>query len=366
VLAVCLFGPVASVQAAVPRQFFGLCPWDSMPPSPTEFSTLSRGGVGTLRFQFFWPSIEPVEGSYDWSRYDTVVGNAAQAHIRVLPDLFGTPAFAGSRRENPPLSSWQARRAWKRFVAAVVRRYGPQGSFWNNKPYYLPVRTWEVWNEESSPAFWYQRVNAKPYAELLRMAHAAARAVDPNAQMLVGGIFPWPRKKGAIPAGQYLDDLYAIPKVKRWFEGVGLHPYAPSWKNIRDIVAARRHQMNRYGDSRTGIWITEFGWASGGNPSPYVKTPEGQAWQLKRVYRMLAYHRLDWRLRSVSWFTPRDRIREQGEPDWWGLHVGLFDATGSEKPAWDAYADVAGGTTTTSSSSPPPKPILPPILRSGG
>jgi hypothetical protein len=338
-----LLGPPPASPA--PNPFFGVASWDSLPPSAAKFQRLSRGGVGTARISVFWPEIEYAQGVYNWSRYDAIVGQAAASGVRVLPCLFGTPSFLAARPENPPLATAKARSAWRRFVKAAVARYGPNGDFWqaNGSIPYHPVRAWEVWNEESSPKFWYHRVNAAAYVRLLRIAHTAAREIDSKATIVVGGLFPWPRTEGAVPLSEYLPKLYNVPKVKRYFEGVAIHPYTPNWKWTRRVMAGSRAVMDRNQDRRTGMWITEFGWSSGGNDSPYTRNPQGQAYQLGKVYRMLLRNRADWKLRAVCWFVWGDRHRQSGEPDWWGLHTGLFDADGAAKPAWSTYAHLAGG-----------------------
>ncbi len=334
-----------SSSAAAPRSFFGVVAWSNHPPSAAKFARLGRGGVGTARIQFYWPEIEPAKGFWSWAPYDGIVANAAAAHVRVLPVLFGTPAWLSSRAQSPPLGTAEARRRWARFVKEAVRRYGPGGKFWLANPTLprLPIRAWEIWNEESSPNFWYRRVSAHGYARLLRIAHRAARDVDSKATAIVGGLFLWPNVDGAIPWKRYLRDLYGEWRVKRNFEGVAIHPYTPNWHWTEMVMRQTRVLMNNRGDSRTGLWITEFGWSSGGNPSPYTRNRTGQGYQLRHVYRMLLGHRRGWRLRSVDWFVWGDRAREQGEPDWWGLHTGLFNANGGAKPAWTAYAQVAGG-----------------------
>jgi hypothetical protein len=331
---------------AAPRKFFGVDAWGGYPPSAAKFKRLGEGCVGTARIQFYWPQIEPAKGVFDWAAYDSIVSDAVAAHVRILPVLFGTPGWLSPRAENPPLGTQEARAGWRRFVKEAVRRYGPNGLFWQANPTLpnLPIRAWEVWNEESSPTFWYQRVSAHAYARLLRIAHGAARDVDPKATIVVGGIFLYPNRKGAIPWKRYLRDLYGEWHVRRNFEGVAIHPYTPNWHWTEDVMRQTRVLMDNHGDARTGLWITEFGWSSGGNPSAYTRTPQGQAYQLRHVYRMLLGHRRGWLLRSVDWFVWGDRPRQQGEPDWWGLHSGLFNVNGGAKPAWSAYAHVAGGT----------------------
>src|SRR5881397_1108900 len=83
-----LGGAIQAAQAAAPRQFYGVVPWSTMAPSAASLTTLHSGGVGTVRFQFWWPEIETSQGSYHWSRYDALVGDAARARIHILPYLF--------------------------------------------------------------------------------------------------------------------------------------------------------------------------------------------------------------------------------------------------------------------------------------
>ncbi len=335
--------PAAS--AAAPPGFFGIASWETRFPSAAEFQRLSAGGVGTARMFFVWQWIEPRPGVYDWRRYDTLVRESAVYGVRILPYLFSTPGFYAARAENPPLNSAYARAGWRHFVKAVVARYGRNGSFWraNRLVPYTPITSWEVWNEESSPRFWYRRVNPRSYVRLLRIAHTAAREADPKAEIVVGGLFPWPRAKGAVALSDYLPALYDVPGAKRWFEGVAVHPYTPNWRWTRRVMTTVRGIMRHKQDAHSHTWITEFGWSSGGPNSAYTRTPDGQASQLRHVYRMLLNHREEWNLRSASWFVWGDRARRPGEADFWGFHTGLFDVNGVAKPAWNAYAELAGG-----------------------
>src|SRR5437763_145559 len=74
------------------------------------------------------------------------------------------------------------------FLRTLIGRYGPQGSFWAEHPDLprVPVRAWQVWNEESGPFFWDDGDRGRfpaerhrwvrPYLKLLRAAHDAIRA----------------------------------------------------------------------------------------------------------------------------------------------------------------------------------------------
>ncbi len=307
---------------------------------------MGAGGVGTFRQNLNWFQVEPTPGARNWSGFDAIVRAAAEAHIRVLPTLYGSPRFIASSEIRPPLSSPEAKRAWRRFVRDAVARYGREGTFWQENPSLppFPIKDWQVWNEESSPSFWYRRVNAKSYAELVRLAHSAAVEADPRARIVLGGLFPHPRREGAMTIYRYLDQLYSVPRAKRWFDAVAVHPYAPDQRQMRKIMFAVRHEMDAHGDPTAGMWITEFGWSSGGSPSPYTRSAQGQRDVLTKAYGVLKRNRADLKLRSAVWFCWRDRPPNVGESDWWGVHSGLFRTDGSAKLAWRAYSTVAGGT----------------------
>jgi hypothetical protein len=300
----------------------------------------------------YWQVLEPNPGERHWQSFDQMVGDAAAANVQVLPTLFASPSWAAGQPFHPPLGSDTAKAAWRAYVKDAVRRYGPNGTYWTSSAFLLdhlgvqprPIHVWQVWNEESSPSFWYRQPSAKGYADLLKMTTRALRSVDPNAKVILGGLFPRPNRPGAIALGDYLKAFYKVRNIKSFFDGVAVHPYAPNHKDVRKTVVATRHIMATHGDSATGLWITEMGWANGGSPSPYTKTSAGQAWLLRKAYAMLRHNRSDWHLKSVVWFCWRDRAPDPGEANWWGIHAGLFRKGGLPKPAWNAYAAVAGGT----------------------
>jgi hypothetical protein len=87
--------------------------------------------------------------------------------------------LTGSTRR-APISSTAQRRAWRGFLETLVRRYGPGGDFWTDKPYYEPITAWQIWNEPNLKAYW-KRPNPKEYAKLLKAAvvlHEAYGSID--------------------------------------------------------------------------------------------------------------------------------------------------------------------------------------------
>src|SRR4051812_27535778 len=54
-------------------------------PGAAELQRLGQGGVGTLRINLAWGSVQSgPDASYDWSHYDPVVRSAAENGVRIL------------------------------------------------------------------------------------------------------------------------------------------------------------------------------------------------------------------------------------------------------------------------------------------
>ena len=105
-----------------------------------------------LRQTFDWSQIEVARGRYDLSFYDGFIADAARANISVLPILFALPASgAGSGTLAYPPKHYAD---LGRFGAVLVRRYGPNGTFWSQNPSVpkLPIRAWQIWNEPNLKA----------------------------------------------------------------------------------------------------------------------------------------------------------------------------------------------------------------------
>jgi hypothetical protein len=64
-----------------------------------------------------------------------------------------------------------------------------------------------------------------------------------------------------------------------------------------------RGLMDRAGDGSKPIWITEVGWASGGQPSGLTVGPERQAEYLTRFFELAAGARERLHLRGVVWYA---------------------------------------------------------------
>jgi polysaccharide biosynthesis protein PslG len=316
--------------------FYGVISAEPL-PSPAELARLGEGGVGTLRVNLAWGHVQSgPDAAYDWSHYDPVVRGAAENGIRVLATVYSTPTWVVPTPEIPPLGANLL--AFEGFARAAVERYGTDGAFWEQHPDVpkLPITDWQLWNEPNSPLFWKPTPDAGQYLELLRAFNYSVKGADPQAEILLGGLFPAPA--GGIPLDQFLLAIYA-GGGRQLFDAVAVHPYAGTPDEAIDRVEQEREVMRRFGDADKPIWITEVGWASGGQPSGVTVGPERQADYLARIFELAADARERLGLRGVVWYA----LRDTPGPLWVG-HCGLFTVDGDPKPAFEALAQVAGGS----------------------
>jgi hypothetical protein len=338
--------------AAAPRAFYGVIA--AQDASSGEIARMGAGRVGTLRINLVWAAVQPDSPSqFDWSHYDQVIGDAAQNGIRVLPTIYGSPSWAADQQNHPP--SKANLDAFRAFVRAAAERYGANGSLWTMHPTIpkLPVIDWQLWNEVNSPSFWYSRPSAKQYVALLRVMHDGIKAGDPSAKILLAGLFPTPMVKRGIPLDRYLAAIYRR-RAKPLFDAVAIHPYARTPRVALDRARDLRKLMSRFKDRHTPIWVTEIGWASGGNRTPLTVSLQRQAAYLRRTYKLLAANRKRLKIAGVVWYSWRDL-----PGGIWFNHTGLFTQAFDPKPSWNAFVGLTGGSPNAAVSSsalpiPPP------------
>jgi hypothetical protein len=343
-----LLAPAAA--PALPRGFFGIVPQTTIGRADT--ARMRAGGLETMRVPLGWSGVEgSPRGGYDWGGFDAIVATAARGHLEVLPFLYSTPHWVGGDWRRLPIDGGRARRAWSEFVSAAVERYGRGGEFWSEHgpgsrdplPQ-LPIRAWQIWNEEN---FFYFAKPASPgrYARLLAITHRAVHRADPRAEVVLGGLFgdPAAGPPRALDAADFLDRLYRVRGVKASFDAVALHPYAADTASLRALVEGVRGTMVRHGDRRAGLYLTELGWGSQDDPQlvSFEVGLHGQARELGDAYRYLLGDRRRLNLRQVDWFSWKDAPGGCGFCD----SVGLFRRGGgfSPKPAWRAMLAATHG-----------------------
>lgn len=325
-----------------PRDFFGTVSEDAFAGSERyRRDTVARqalAGVGILRQRVDWAEIERRPGRYDLGRLDAFVADLAARRLELLPVLIGSPRFRSTRPASggrddafyPPRDP----AALGRFAAVLVRRYGPDGSLWRERPRLarVPVRSWQVWNEPNLPIYWPSGPDPAAYVRLLRATGAAVRRLDPGAEIVTAGL---PQSRLGIPFERYLRGMYGAG-VRGAFDTLAIHPFSRDERAALAAVEQARTLMDR-NDDRSGIWITELGWASGGPKSPFTVDENRQAQLITRALRALATRRESLGLRGVVYFNWRDLPIAPGGEDYFGLHAGLVDRQNRGKPALGAF-----------------------------
>ena len=350
--------------AAVPDDFVGV-----NPSKHDTFDAARRAdsmdlqaavGVGIQRVPFDWSRFEVAPGDWDYSYYDPVVADAARRGLRLLPILFDPPSFrssrgSGTKRAMYPPSDPAAMAA---FADAVVRRYGPAGSFWSENPGVprVPIRSWQVWNEPSHPAFWPNGANAGAYVDLLKAVAAAIRAADPGAEVAAAGL---PNSKDGPPIKTYLKAMYEAGAADA-FDTLAIHPYAQDFYGLMDQIHEMRAIAAEHGDAAP-IWVTEFGWPTDGPAGYDVVTEAEQARLVTQTLRAFATHREAIGIRGFAYFYWRESPADPAgtDPDTiWG-HMGLI-APGRAKPAYHAFVDVVAEMRQRAPVDPADPTVPPP------
>jgi hypothetical protein len=346
----------------VPASFFGVIPIQQL--EPADFARAKAGGIGTVRIPVIWQFVEPsADDGYDFAQLDYYVAQAAENGLDILPFVYTSPSWAvqgctGLKCQNvPPLGTPEARSAWQDLLRDLVLRYGPGGSFFQENPGIpnRPITQWQCWNEPSSP-FYFQNPNASLYAELVRLCHEAITGVDPNARILLAGLFGSPQgsptssaKKNVI--WKYLGRFYKVPGISAFFDAVSVHPYSSEKRELKRVLNKTLQAIVKAGDAGTQILVTEIG-AGSAKPKkkdvekgrrPLIKGKKGQARLLKQQFNFLLQNRGKYNIGNVTWYSWKDPDHKIGNCKFCNT-AGLFTVAGKEKPAWNALVNITGGT----------------------
>jgi hypothetical protein len=293
--------------------------------------------IGLIRQTFDWSQIERSNGRFSLAYHDNFVAKAASHGMRVLPILFNPPRFHRSSRGR---STCPPRRnaTMARFAQVLVRRYGPQGTLWRQRPGLrkLPIRSWQIWGEASLRQYWCPRPRAKSYVKLLKAVGRAIERVDRRAEIVTAGL-PNSTQRGAVRLTRFLTQMYRA-KAKRYFDTLAINSYARNHRDLGRLLRRVRRIMRRFRDRRARLWISEIGWGDRGPRSRFIVGARGQASRISRSISFIRRNRRRLRLRGFVYYSWKDSPRYPGlTRDLWGLHTGLLTLGGAQKPAYSAF-----------------------------
>ncbi len=336
----------SAAHAYLPEGFIGVSP--QSPASSADFKLMREAGVDSVRLPLYWSQVQPkppTEADADWSGFDREVRLAAEAEIRIMPFVWGSPEWAAPQVIDLPVrSSWQ-RWGWMKLLREAARRYGPDGEFWEENPElpFLPVHRWEIWNEQNIVTF-ADPVDPEEFAKLIRISGRVLHRIDPESRVLVGGFFGRPLQVPPnVASGDFLSRLYRAGNVKPYFDGVALHPYVARARAMGAQIENLRRIMRAHDDNATRLYVTELGWGSNSGPTRWERGLQGQANQLSQAFSMLSAQRLRWRLGGVWWFTWTD----EGGGCVFCRSAGLLTEKRRAKPAWYRFNAWTGGDPDT-------------------
>ena len=345
-LALAALGPASSSAARVPGAFAGMAPQG--PTGERDFELMESSEVRSVRLPMYWAGVQsdtPQSSEPDFDGFDHDVRLAAEHDIRVMPFLWGSPEWATADTQDLPIASAWQRWGWRTFLRDSVNRYGPYGSFWFEHPDvpYLPIRTWEIWNEQNIVTF-SSSTDPAAYATMLRESGRVLHEMDPGARVLAGGLFGRPLQ---IPpntaSGDWLSRLYQAGNVKRFFDGVALHPYVADAGAMRAQIENLRRVMRFHHDAGTPLYMTEIGWGSDSYESRWERGLRGQARELREAMSMLRANRGKWRIGGIWWFSWADLNDSCQFCD----SAGLLTIDRKAKPSWYLFNRWTGGDPDT-------------------
>ena len=352
--------PAATARAKVPNTFVGAVADGPLLTNPAvdfaaQLNTMVTSGVQTMRTVFNWAGAQPYKtsaevppdeaSSYrdeggiptDYTEIDRLVTGAAKRRLAILPVVMVAPKWAArhpGKFNSPPRYPKQ----YARFVAALVRRYGPGGAFWTEHPELAaqPIRKWQIWNEPSLTDFWSDQPFAPAYVKLLRLSREAILGVDAGASIILAGL---PNKSWVA-----LDQIYKAGG-RGLFDVAAFHPFTATVGGVKTILERDRGVMRKHHDSHRPLWVTELSWTSAkGKTSRKFgneQTERGQARKVTAAYSMLARQRGRLHIGRVYWYTWLSRDKQHDYPfDWAGL-LRVKKGEVQKKPAFKAFRQIA-------------------------
>jgi hypothetical protein len=314
-----------------------------------DLGLAGQANIKLYRARFRMDQVQTASGFTQWTMLDNLARQAALRGITLEPVLINMPGEVYT----PPTTS-AARTAFGNFATAVLRRYGPGGSFWPACACPAqPIKVWEVWNEENMAPFWNPPSPAQ-YGALLSYARSKLRAVDPTARILMGGLaYPSSVSSTKMEANAFLQQTIAAAGTNA-FDAVGMHVYASdASRGVNTLIQGTVNTLKTYagtsgGAPRQQVWLNEFARPTSLD-DPSTTTDEAATSQvsqrdwLDQVLGLLLPKRASWNLGPTMWYA----LRDYKDPSSAGLRYGLRltgadDTDAGAKLSWDDYAARSG------------------------
>jgi hypothetical protein len=296
-------------------------------------------GAPTIVEYFPWAYYAPERGRYDFGPADLRIDLARHQGLTVIARLGGiVPAWARMGPDGPiaveTYLSEDGYQAFTEFVAAFVAHFRGR------------VDHIIIWNEPNVTLEWgFRRVDPEAYTRLLATAYAAAKAVNPEVQVLGGALAPTLEPEGsdlALDDRVYLARMIAAGALET-MDGLAVHAYgltfppeadpAPDALNFRRVELLQT-QLEAAGRGALPIYITEAGW----NDSPRWTRAVSPGARIDHTLRAFAYAEQHWpTVKVVCIWAFRYPAAQRAYGDYFTLVTPEFVT----KPIYDAILDYA-------------------------
>lgn len=299
-------------------------------------------GADSARITLNWAWVQPTNGAANFSTFDAIYHADIADGIRPLITLVGSPSWAWAAGTTcstggcvyPPAVAHDS--DWQRFTAEVATRYPRAAGI-------------EIWNEPNMSWEWSGGIDPARYTDLLKLAYAAIKRVNPNMPVIAGSLaanLSTTVTTAAYPMVRFLRAMYRNG-AKGHMNGISIHPYPGAvdlfyaYKAISDATQTR--DANRDG---VPLWITETGLSTQSFSQAQQADTDAELFRALEAYRKLA---------GVYLATLVD-------PPTGGDGLGTITSSLSVTPAFCSVASVLHGSYVC----PPTVPTATPSLTQRG
>jgi hypothetical protein len=296
-----------------------------------EIKYIQELGVGTIRVPLQWQLVKIRPGEYDWSAIDRLLKVAQMKQIEVLFTI-RTTFREETKKHKPKKGAIQTEhqsvdmKEWVYFVETLANRFRGQRV------------CYEIENEVNGETFW--KGSLEEYLELLKTGYDVIKKVDPKAKVLpsamgCGIVRNFQGDTTKYEAWKWHDRwLQPILSTKK-FDVVNVHDYYFPSDIVANGLTFRRYLehidelMKKSGLGDRPIWVTETGYVS--SPAGASGRMDNGSYEKQAKWLTEAYQQaFEFGVERIYWFLLRDR----NEPYFGSM--GLADAKGNPRPAWDA------------------------------
>ncbi len=309
-----------------------------------EWSALATLGIHRMRTDFRFGVIEPARGTFDFSKYDDLVAEAAAQGVDLLALLDSGAAWASSQPGANEASPPDDPRDFGAFAAAVATRYG------------ATIHDYEIWNEENNGlTFWSGAgLYGDPprYGALLLQSLRDLAAAQPGASVAYGGTV-----YDGLKGPSFVEQSFAAtPELAPALNAFAMHAYpayppalSPESTENGEVpllgkIATMNEVVGAAGVGPVPFWITELGW-----PTTQHVSLAAQARYTVRSVALAALGGVDrvylYTLLDTEAFDPADAGGINAEALFGLMTYGVFGADAgapAPKPAFVAVQALMG------------------------